>query len=106
MSELTDEERELRDLAEIATHGPWEAHPVDMSGRLSVRQKGDVGSRWLAHVVVSGYITPSQGRDNARFIAAASPYAVLDLLARIEELEERVRDFENDEHMRVRRLTK
>lgn len=96
MSGLTDEERELKRLAEGATPGPWQHE---------VKSFGDPIDFVFAGAAPIAQAMGETGKD-AALIAAANPTTVLRLLARIEELEERVRDFENDEHMRVRRMRK
>lgn len=105
MSGLTDEERELRRLAEAATPGPWE-----YDGGTYITGATPVEVDWSDELVMPTVINDPNVFDRPEvdraYVVAANPATVLRLLARIEELEERVRDFENDEHIRVRRLTK
>lgn len=93
MSGLTDEERELKRLAEAATPGPWQ-----VDGALSVM--GDVKPETWEEVCITGDFMGSDGGEkkaqneaNARHIAAANPATVLRLLAHIETLAKAVKDW-------------
>lgn len=81
---------ELRRLARAATPGPWtsegwnpEANPLT----LWVKQYGAVSDPILATTSTSGAGSLTQARDNATYIAAAHPGAVLALLDEYDKLE-------------------
>lgn len=76
---MTDEQRaELKRLAEKATHGPWHTGSGEHWGR-------DVRADGACSIAFCG--GPSEmARRDARFIAAANPATVLDLLAENERL--------------------
>jgi hypothetical protein len=56
------------------TPGEWEAHPVNRTGALSIRQKGDNRSRWIAHTINQGHKTLAEGQANARLMADAPTF--------------------------------
>lgn len=84
---------ELRRLAEAATKGEWVVGEEEVSD-----QSGQVLSVWVEHKRRGGRIaqffanclvkTDAQVRANARFAAAASPKAILELLALAERRHE------------------
>lgn len=89
MSGLTDEERELKRLAEAATPGPWQ-----VDGAISVM--GDVKPETWEEVCLAGDFMQSdegekkaQNEANARFIASFNPATALALLERVRKAEER-----------------
>lgn len=81
MSGLTDEERELKRLAEGADKEKWRTYSHDR--RYVENENGDS----IAEAFVGSGSGYAARVANAEFIAAANPAAVLRLLARIEELE-------------------
>lgn len=86
MSGLTDEERELKRLAEGADKEKWRTYSHDR--RYVENENGDS----IAEAFVGSGSGYAARVANAEFIAAANPATVLRLLARIEELEGRVRN--------------
>lgn len=78
---------ELKELARNATPGPWEAGDDDISGKKNIyaRQEDDhsIHDWHIAKVTYAGT------EDDARYIAAANPKTILDLIAEIERLQAR-----------------
>ena len=82
MSDLTPEMlAELRRLAEAATPGPWEAFGA-VDGRRGERWLGVTTDMRAIESARAGDVFAAQDctRQDALFIAAANPAAVLDLL--------------------------
>lgn len=92
MSEY-DDRRRLRALALAATPGPWFDHDAHGAWVSTATREGGYGD-WIADADVprrEGEPGVSDERyrqsgDNARYIAAASPNVVLDLLDEIDRL--------------------
>ncbi|WP_159599717.1 ead/Ea22-like family protein [Agromyces humi] len=74
---------ELRELAEAATPGEWRYYETLHGDTHVVDERGFIFDGMVA-------TTPYQ-RENARFIAAANPQAVLELLRQVDELGELAR---------------
>lgn len=96
MSGLTDEERELKRLAEAATPGPWQ-----VDGAISVM--GDVKPETWEEVCLTGDFMQSdegekkaQNEANARFIASFNPATALALLERVRKAEAKVADLQRE----------
>lgn len=81
MSGLTDEEKELKRLAEGADKEKWRTYSQDR--RYVENENGDS----IAEAFVGSGSGYAARVANAEYIAAADPATVLRLLARIEELE-------------------
>lgn len=84
MSGLTDEERELKRLAEGADKEKWRTYRQDR--RYVENENGDS----IAEAFVGSGSGYAARVANAEYIAAASPATVLQLLSRIEELDARL----------------
>ena len=88
----------LRELAENATPGPWEAqdyddHPGD-EGSCVLTHEPERGTRAIAYAIAYPWTTPESCDADAEFIAAARQAvpALLDMLDQAEARIEAVRD--------------
>jgi len=88
---------ELERRAMMATPGPWThsvkcgfSHSILSEPRMDVAiAKGSTGhGEWIAQVY-DAFSTP-EGRENADFIAASNPAAILELIARLRKAEARL----------------
>lgn len=86
MSGLTDEERELKRLAEGADKEKWRTYRQDR--RYVENENGDS----IAEAFVGSGSGYAARVANAEYIAAANPSTILRLLSRIEELDAACRD--------------
>lgn len=87
---------ELKRLAEAATPGPWISNEswqsmrlgARHSGKYEIRKNGRLSPSFQPLALVRGdkRITGGNGKDNADYIAAANPAAVLELIAEVEAL--------------------
>lgn len=98
--------KKLRELAEMATPGPWELR-IYQSGTVYVGMKnadapkGEYDRGYLgAHITLYNVADFSQSEEdlqreryhNGEFIAAANPQAIIELLDRLERYERVLRD--------------
>jgi len=82
---------ELEKLAKAATDGPWIKR---YSERVTMADDTD-GSKSICHCYHAGPPGEWKHNENARYIAAANPQAVLELIDRVRELEKRELELEN-----------
>jgi hypothetical protein len=85
----------LRVLAEKATPGPWRLRDAG-STLVSVQGAPEAGQLYGEMVTISsgGFAKPrGYGADNAAFIAAANPSAILAMIDRIEAMEKALQPF-------------
>ena len=114
---LSDDERELRRLAEAATPGPWETGPQESEdGRgkywayavfgpdgktLADTQNSDAAEIQQEVDEDGTHAWDEVGRCNAAYIAAANPARVLALLDEIERMRESIRQLFDTRVMRT-----
>ena len=102
MSDLTPDVAELRRLAEAATPGPWEAFGA-VDGRRGERWLGVTTDMRATESARAGDVFAAQNctRQDALFIAAANPAAVLGLLDHLAHM----REARDNARAEVERLT-
>jgi len=92
---MTTDLDKLEQVAKAATPGPWERAPVEYWGevRTAIQHPKEKG---VDPVVEPGFCCETQyeiSDNNASFIAEASPSTVLELIERVRDYENVIREF-------------